>query len=253
MKNCYIYSLLLLFSIGHLFALGDDPKDIYINKYKHIAISEMNRTGIPASIKLAQGLLESGAGKSTLAREANNHFGIKCSGSWTGKTFFREDDDRNAKGDLIKSCFRSFDSASQSFFAHSNFLTDQKRYAFLFDIHRSDYRAWAKGLRKAGYATDKAYANKLIDLIEKHQLYLFDSESISEPIVAATTAEMPAAVMLEEPSKRTTTKRASSSRSKRTKNKSRSNRSTRSKQKKKRPSSRSKEGQLASKRIKTKK
>ena len=162
---------------------NNEPSESYIDTYKHIAIAEMHRTGIPASIKLAQGLLESGAGKSTLATQANNHFGIKCGGSWEGGTFYREDDDYNADGQLIKSCFRSFDSPAESYYAHSNFLTDQNRYAFLFDLSYLDYHAWAKGLKKAGYATDKAYPSKLIKIIEKYQLYNYDDQAPTEVVL----------------------------------------------------------------------
>ncbi|MBT8231154.1 MAG: hypothetical protein HKN51_00715, partial [Saprospiraceae bacterium] len=153
----------------------------YISQYKDIAISEMHRTGIPASIKMAQALLESGAGKSTLALKANNHFGIKCGNSWNGGTFYREDDDYK-NGKLIKSCFRQFNSVSESYIAHSDFLTKQKRYAFLFNYHKDDYKSWAKGLRKAGYATDKKYPQKLIHIIEKYQLYELDN--LEAPILA---------------------------------------------------------------------
>ena len=165
--------LVLLFMNPLLNLKAENPSVNYIAQYKEIAIIEMQRTGIPASIKMAQALLESGAGKSTLAREANNHFGIKCGGSWEGDTFFREDDDYH-KGKLIKSCFRKFDSVHDSYMAHSDFLTTQQRYSFLFAIPNHDYKAWAKGLRKAGYATDKSYSQKLIDLIEKYELYKLD-------------------------------------------------------------------------------
>ena len=160
-----------------------DPNasEIYIETFKEIAISEMERTGIPASIKLAQGLLESGAGKSTLSREAKNHFGIKCGGSWTGKTYKHKDDDY-VNGKLIKSCFRKFNSAHESYIAHSDFLQTQRRYATLFDLSKQDYYSWAKGLKKAGYATDPAYAQKLIDLIEKYQLYLHDDAALGYEI-----------------------------------------------------------------------
>ena len=154
----------------------------YIDRYKTIAISEMERTGIPASIKLAQGLLESGSGQSTLSREANNHFGIKCGGSWTGKTYKHKDDDY-VNGKLIKSCFRKFESAYESYIAHSEFLTTQRRYASLFSLSRQDYYSWAKGLKKAGYATDPAYATKLIDLIEKYQLFQYDDATSTRVIV----------------------------------------------------------------------
>jgi len=166
---------------------ASNPSMDYILQYKEIAVSEMHRTGIPASIKMAQALLESGAGKSTLATQANNHFGIKCGGQWTGGTYYREDDDYNKKGDLIKSCFRKFHSVEESYSAHSNFLTDQKRYAFLFGYGKYDYKAWAKGLRKAGYATDKKYPNKLIDIIEKYELYNLDNES--DPILVYNDSE----------------------------------------------------------------
>jgi len=154
----------------------ENPSILYISQYKEIAIAEMQRTGIPASIKMAQALLESGAGRSTLANKANNHFGIKCGGEWNGKTFYRKDDDYK-NGKLIESCFRKFRSPDESFIAHSNFLAHQNRYAFLFDYDKLDYHNWAHGLKKAGYATDKAYPKKLINLIEKYQLFLLDSEN----------------------------------------------------------------------------
>lgn len=156
----------------------------YINKYSHIAISEMQHSGIPASIKMAQALLESGAGKSTLAQQANNHFGIKCGGSWNGDTFYREDDDYH-EGKLIESCFRKFSHAEESFSAHTDFLLNQRRYAFLFEYDKKDYRAWANGLRKAGYATDKAYPQKLINIIEKYKLYELDDAQADEMMYAA--------------------------------------------------------------------
>jgi hypothetical protein len=168
------YFSALMFICFQLFLKAENPSVNYIAQYKQIAILEMQRTGIPASIKMAQALLESGAGRSTLARKANNHFGIKCGGSWNGETFYREDDDyRNGK--LIKSCFRKFESAYDSFMAHSDFLTNQRRYSFLFELSTEDYKSWARGLRKAGYATDKAYAGKLIEIIEKYELYKLDN------------------------------------------------------------------------------
>lgn len=161
---------------------ASNPSLDYIQQYKDIAIAEMKRAGIPASIKLAQGLVESGAGKSTLSREANNHFGIKCNGGWEGATFYREDDDYK-DGKLIKSCFRKFNSSHESYMAHSDFLTSQKRYRSLFSLAIQDYRSWAKGLKKAGYATDKQYANKLINVIEKYQLYQYDDEGLSSDLI----------------------------------------------------------------------
>jgi len=146
----------------------------YINAYKDIAISEMSRTGIPASIKLAQGLLESDWGRSALATEANNHFGIKCGNAWNGESFFKEDDDYE-NGKLVSSCFRSYDSAYQSFMDHSDFLS-KPRYVFLYEYDATDYKSWAKGLKKAGYATDRKYPSKLISIIEKYELYIYDTE-----------------------------------------------------------------------------
>ncbi|MBT8190269.1 MAG: hemagglutinin [Saprospiraceae bacterium] len=163
-----------------LVSYKENPSTTYISQYKEIAISEMHRTGIPASIKMAQALLESGAGQSSLAREANNHFGIKCGGSWNGGTYYLHDDDYNSKGQLIKSCFREFSSSFESFIAHSEFLVTQNRYAFLFNYDHQDYKAWAKGLKKAGYATDKAYPKKLINIIEKYQLYFLDDAGVED-------------------------------------------------------------------------
>lgn len=138
----------------------------YISRYKPIAIKEMNTYGIPASITLAQGLLESANGNSTLAREANNHFGIKCTSDWRGESFYKDDD-------RIDDCFRVYDSPEDSFRDHSEFLL-RKRYATLFELDKDDYAGWAKGLRKAGYATNPRYAELLIDLIERYGLYEYD-------------------------------------------------------------------------------
>lgn len=149
----------------------------YIELYKLIAVEEMQENGIPASIKMAQAILESNAGTSDLALEANNHFGIKCGGVWIGPTFYKEDDDHDRRGRLIKSCFRVFTDAEDSFRAHSQFLLDPKkvhRYGSLFNLEKTDYKSWAWGLSKAGYATNPAYANLLIHLIEKYALYTFD-------------------------------------------------------------------------------
>ncbi len=159
------------------------PRDVndkalaYISNYQSLAISEMQRTGIPASIKLAQGLLESGWGESTLAKEANNHFGIKCGSQWTGQEYYVYDDDYK-NGKKIKSCFRVFSSAHESYVAHSEFLSNPKkeRYALLFYFPSSDYKAWAYGLKDAGYATDPNYPNKLISIIEKYELHKLDGE-----------------------------------------------------------------------------
>lgn len=161
----------------------------YIEKYKDIAVREMERAGIPASIKLAQALLESGAGKSDLARRANNHFGIKCGGDWDDKTFYKKDDDYDKNGRLIKSCFRSYKNPEASFIAHSEFLLNPakfERYGFLFRLDPTDYKGWARGLRSAGYATDPRYAKRLISLIERYDLQKYDQmlpAGVSEHIV----------------------------------------------------------------------
>jgi len=179
-----ILSLLLLMTIcsantaeSNASVFQDNPVVTYIDKYKEIAQSEMQRVGIPASIKLAQGILESNSGRSTLAQKANNHFGIKCGKYWEGPTFHREDDDY-INGKLIKSCFRKFNNAEHSYSAHSDFLTNpgsQYRYGFLFELDPYDYVSWAHGLKSAGYATDPKYADKIITVIEKYKLYLYDA------------------------------------------------------------------------------
>jgi len=145
-----------------------DKKIAYIKKYGAIAIHEMEKYKIPASITLAQGLLESRHGQSILTTNANNHFGIKCHKTWNGDRVYHDDDQ---KGE----CFRKYEHAESSFRDHSLFLVHKKRYEDLFKLPPNDYRGWAKGLRKAGYATDKKYPQKLISLIEKYELYYFDN------------------------------------------------------------------------------
>lgn len=155
----------------------------YIEKYKKIAIKEMERAGVPASIKLAQGLLESNAGRSTLAKRAKNHFGIKCHSGWTGRTFEKEDDDYDEFGNLKKSCFRRYRKDEDSYIAHSEFLRDPKkgnRYGFLFRLDPLDYKRWARGLKRAGYATAAGYDKKLIRLIEDYQLQQYDLLGIGD-------------------------------------------------------------------------
>lgn len=146
----------------------------YIEEYKELAIIEMYRTGIPASITIAQGLHESNYGQSNLATKANNHFGIKCKRYWNGNTYYHKDDDTNAQGKIIKSCFRAYDSAIDSYVDHSNFLKYTAHYQKLFKLSKTDYRGWAYGLKKAGYATDKKYAEKLISKVEKYNLQALD-------------------------------------------------------------------------------
>ena len=136
------------------------PQTIYIERYAELAVEEMYRSGVPASITLAQGLLESQYGQSELTIKGNNHFGIKCH-NWNGPTIYHDDD---KKGE----CFRKYDSPEESFRDHSDFLRYRDRYRFLFDLEPTDYQGWAHGLRKAGYDTDPAYPQKLIRLIEAY-------------------------------------------------------------------------------------
>ena len=143
------------------------PQLQYIHKYSALAIEEMCRSGVPASITLAQGLLESRNGESDLAVKANNHFGIKCH-NWNGESIYYDDD---RKGE----CFRKYDSVEESFRDHSDFLRYRDRYKFLFDLDPNDYKGWAHGLKKAGYATDSSYPQKLIRLIEEYELYEYDT------------------------------------------------------------------------------
>lgn len=138
----------------------------FIKRYKHLAVREMERTGIPASIKLAQAILESGCGESDLSVKANNHFGIKCH-DWTGPTFTMDDDSPDE-------CFRKYKNAEQSWVDHSTFLTTRPRYAGLFSIPTTDYKGWARGLKAAGYATNPKYADLLIKVIEEEELYKYD-------------------------------------------------------------------------------
>lgn len=153
-----------------------DKVTYYIDTYAPIAQEEMRIYKIPASITLAQGILESGAGVGELTRKANNHFGIKCHG-WKGGQVFH-DDDRSQE------CFRKYNDAKYSFRDHSLFLTERKRYAALFELEADDYEGWAKGLKAAGYATDRAYPAKLISLIERYQLYRYDAEVLGNDYIA---------------------------------------------------------------------
>jgi LysM repeat protein len=152
----------------------------YIARYKDIAIREMERSGIPASITLAQGIHESGNGNSDLARKANNHFGIKCH-EWKGQGYYMWDDDPK------ESCFRVYENGDSSYIDHTNFLMTRKRYAFLFEYESVDYVNWAHGLRKAGYATDTTYPQKLISTIERHKLYQYDI--VMKPLIASNSVQ----------------------------------------------------------------
>ena len=155
----------------------------YAKKYSWLAIEEMRRTGIPASIKLAQAIIESNSGTSTLAIEANNHFGMKCGKDWTGKTMSRVDDDRDAKGYLIESCFQSYNSIRESYMRHSDLLLNpakMDRYGYLFALDMLDYRAWAEGLQKGGYSTNPLYAQILVQAIDELALWEFDLRGLNE-------------------------------------------------------------------------
>lgn len=161
----------LLFLATSLFAQGQPSgqrftAEEYISEWKEVAVKKMKEHGIPASITLAQGLLESGNGNSILAREGNNHFGIKCTPDWTGGRTYHDDDKKN-------DCFRKYKDASQSYEDHAAFL-QRPRYASLFELKPTDYEGWAKGLKKAGYATDPNYPSKLITLIERYELHNLD-------------------------------------------------------------------------------
>ncbi len=146
---------------------------LYINNYSDIAKEEMVQYGIPASITLAQGILESGAGRAELSKKSNNHFGIKCHKGWTGERVYHDDDE-------LQECFRKYKDPKYSFRDHSLFLSERSRYQSLFELKIDDYKSWAKGLRKAGYATDPKYPEKLIKIIEKNKLYSFDEEVLGK-------------------------------------------------------------------------
>lgn len=166
----YFFFLFLIFGTTK----SQTPSD-YVRNFKDMAINEMHIYRIPASITLAQGILESASGMSKLATEANNHFGIKCHVNWNGQKTYHDDDEK-------QECFRKYDSAKDSYRDHSIFLSDRKRYSFLFDLRIDDYKGWAKGLQKAGYATSKTYSKKLIELIKKYNLDSFDDSKKSNQL-----------------------------------------------------------------------
>lgn len=169
------YCFVITFLITNVAFAERTTVEEYVDYYRDISISEMYRTGIPASIKLGQGILESDAGNSKLAKGSNNHFGIKCKKEWTGKTYYHEDDDYNQAGKLIESCFRAYYSSYESYIDHSEFLSNRDRYEFLFAYHNTDYTQWAHGLKAAGYATAEGYAEKLISIIERYDLAKYDT------------------------------------------------------------------------------
>ena len=171
MRTIGLFVFCLTFSIG-LNASSNLSRKEYVSVYEKIAIQQMNQYKIPASITMAQGILESGSGNSTLAKTANNHFGIKCHTDWKGEKVYLDDDAKNE-------CFRSYSKVEDSYIDHSMFLTTRKRYESLFSYSISDYKAWSHGLKAAGYATNPKYAEELIKLIEDLELYKLDGSSIA--------------------------------------------------------------------------
>jgi len=197
-RNSIVVFLLLVTSA--VFAQKKEVVSNYINTYKDIAVAEMKRTGVPAAITLAQGIHESGAGNSKLVLESNNHFGIKCKSNWTGESV-KHDDDAKAE------CFRKYPASEQSYKDHSNFLKNGQRYASLFELDPTDYKGWANGLKKAGYATNPKYPEVLIKLIEDYNLQDFtflalkNELAIEEAIVkneqSATNETIPAKISVQ--------------------------------------------------------
>ena len=195
MKRVLIISSLLFSALSVNAEYQNHTTEDYINLWKNSAVEQMHLFNIPASITLAQGILESGNGNSKLARTANNHFGIKCHENWVGGTFYQDDDEENE-------CFRSYTNAAESYVDHSLFLKNRKWYADLFLLSMTDYKGWAHGLKSAGYATNPKYASLLIDLIERFNLSQYDKipkpEKVEElvvvteePVVAITEIKKP--------------------------------------------------------------
>jgi LysM repeat protein len=174
-------TLLIVLVISTTLHAQRERAEAYIIKYKDLAIAEMQRTGIPASITLAQGILESQFGESDLAVNANNHFGIKCKTEWTGEKTYHDDD-------LKKECFRVYPSAEESYKDHSNFLMTRDWYAFLFKLEPTDDSGWAYGLKKAGYATEKDYPQRLLQLINDYQLQQYSLAALGKPYTEITSS-----------------------------------------------------------------
>jgi hypothetical protein len=167
-----VFALVLISTFYNLQAQKKISRSEYIEMYKDISMEEMRRSGIPASITLAQGIIESGNGNGRLATKANNHFGIKCH-DWNGPSIKHDDDAKNE-------CFRKYRSAEQSYKDHSDFLTSKQRYAGLFELKPDDYKSWAKGLKRTGYATSPTYARALIQVIEENELYKYDQTVLAD-------------------------------------------------------------------------
>ena len=185
-----LLALSLLLSVLPVLRAQTDPYTAYIERYKTLAVQQMYKYGIPASITLSQGLLESGAGKSLLAAKANNHFGIKAGPSWTGPVMLKDDDAVGEK-------FRVYPNVLASYEDHSLFLSRGRRYASLFTLERDDYKGWAHGLKSAGYATNPRYAHLLIGLIERYGLHRYDhfSRHAASALVSNTSSAAPSALV----------------------------------------------------------
>jgi LysM repeat protein len=183
MRNFFVFSVLFLSINVSAQSRWNQTYQQYIDQYKDVAIKQMKEYKIPASIILAQGLLESAAGTSELTRKGNNHFGIKCHG-WTGRSVYHDDDMRNE-------CFRAYDSAYESFVDHSKFLTGRQRYSSLFQLDITDYKGWAHGLKAAGYATNPKYASQLINIIQLYKLYEYDKAKDYDHFKSDRTKDQP--------------------------------------------------------------
>jgi LysM repeat protein len=171
------FLFIIVFTVTISSAVSQISREEYIERYQLLAIEEMNRSGIPASITMAQACLESGNGNSILSQKSNNHFGIKCKSTWTGKTVKHDDDEKNE-------CFRKYNSVEESFIDHSDFLMNNPRYYSLFQLPPDDYVGWAHGLKKAGYATAGDYGHRLIKIIEEYQLYRLDYKMTNEQLAS---------------------------------------------------------------------
>lgn len=181
MNKLYLFFALLIFvnlSTSAQKSAEVIARENYLKTYKDLAISEMKRSGIPASITLAQGMLESDNGNSELTKKAKNHFGIKCHNSWEGDKFYKDDDAKDE-------CFRKYQNDEESFKDHTDFLVNGSRYKFLFESKSADYKEWAEGLKKAGYATNPKYPEMLIKIIEDNELFKFDDKDASKNIQLA--------------------------------------------------------------------
>ena len=180
MRRLFLFAFLITTS---LISFSQISRNDYIQRYQVLAIEEMNRSGVPASITIAQGCLESGNGNSELSRKSNNHFGIKCKKGWKGKKVYYDDDAKNE-------CFRKYKTVEDSYIDHTNFLRNNQRYSSLFNLKTTDYKGWAHGLKKAGYATNKKYAHHLIRIIETNKLYRLDYKISYDELMAFEQKQM---------------------------------------------------------------